>query len=167
MRPNNNTAPSSINIRTPPKRRWRRSDWRPWSRCGCRTGISFTMLKKFLIKLLPQLVLFAALFCLCNFALAQTRPATQATTVVTHPPDITFLQLLVKGGWIMVPIGLMSMIGLGLILERTVALRRSNIIPRRFLRDLKKIAPEGVENREAAMRYCREHPSPIARIVAA
>ena len=104
-----------------------------------------------------------------SFAQAQTRPTTPATqtTVVTHPPDINFLQLLLKGGWIMVPIGIASMFGLGLILERTVALRRSSIIPRRFLRDLKKIAPQGAENREAALRFCREHPSPISRIMAA
>ena len=109
-----------------------------------------------------------------NFAIAQSRPstpprepATQAAQVVTHAPDINFLQLLLKGGWIMIPIGIMSLFGMALILERFVALRRANIIPRRFLRDLKKIAPQGAENREAALRYCREHPSPISRIVAA
>src|SRR6266850_4330741 len=119
-------------------------------------------------------VFAAFLFHIANIAQAQSRPTspprdptTQTTQVVTHPPDITFLQLLLKGGWIMVPIGIASMYGLGLILERTVALRRSSIIPRRFLRDLKKIAPQGAENREAALRYCREHPSPISRIVAA
>jgi biopolymer transport protein ExbB len=128
---------------------------------------------KKLIRVSVQLTAFVVVALLVqsfsHFAQAQTRPATPATqtTVVTHPPDMNFLQLLLKGGWIMVPIGLMSLFGLALILERWVALRRGNIIPRRFLRDLKKIAPEGAENREAALRYCREHPSPIARIMAA
>ena len=123
-----------------------------------------------LFRILSCAIIACVLFMIAQFAQAQTRPSspsTQTTQVVTHPPDLTFLQLLLKGGWIMVPIGIASMIGLGLMLERTVALRRSNIIPRRFLRDLKKIAPEGAENREAALRYCREHPSPISRIVAA
>ena len=114
--------------------------------------------------------LAAFLFRIANIAQAQTRPAspsTQISEVRTHPPDITFLQLLLKGGWFMLPIGIASMIGLALVLERYVALRRGKIIPRRFLRDLKKIAPEGAENREAALRYCREHPSPISRIMAA
>jgi biopolymer transport protein ExbB len=128
-------------------------------------------LKKSLINSLLRIFSCAIVACIlvtvADFAQAQTRPTTQSATVVTQPPDLTFLQLLVKGGWIMIPIGIASMIGLGLILERTVALRRSNIIPRRFLRDLKKIAPQGAENREAALRYCREHPSPVARIVAA
>jgi|SRR5882672_2905656 len=135
-------------------------------------------LTKKLIRISLHLIAFLAIascfFHFSNFARAQSRPttpprepATQSTQVVTHAPDISFLQLLLKGGWIMVPIGIMSMIGVALILERFVTLRRSNIIPRRFLRDLKKIAPEGAENREAALRYCREHPSPISRIVAA
>jgi biopolymer transport protein ExbB len=123
-----------------------------------------------LLRIFSCAIVAIFLLMIANLAQAQTRPAspsTQATTVVTHPPDISFLQLLLKGGWIMIPIGLMSMFGLALILERFVALRRGKIIPRRFLRDLKKIAPQGAENREAALRYCREHPSPIARIMAA
>jgi biopolymer transport protein ExbB len=126
--------------------------------------------KKLIISFLPHLLIAILLFQLANYAIAQTRPSsasTQATQVTTRPPDLTFLQLLLKGGWFMVPIGVASMFGLALILERYVALRRGSIIPRRFLRDLKKIAPEGAENREAALRYCREHPSPIARIMAA
>src|SRR5215210_7021057 len=35
------------------------------------------------------------------------------------------------------------------------------------MRDLKRIAPDGSENRESAIRYCRDHPSPISRIVGA
>src|SRR5688572_6657222 len=123
-----------------------------------------------LLRIFSCAIVACILFTVADFAQAQTRPSspsTQTTEVRTQPPDLTFLQLLVKGGWIMIPIGISSMIGVGLILERTVALRRSNIIPRRFLRDLKKIAPQGAENREAALRFCREHPSPVARIVAA
>jgi len=125
-----------------------------------------------LLRILSCAIVAIFLLMIANLAQAQaqtrpTSPSTQTTTVVTHPPDISFLQLLLKGGWIMIPIGLMSMFGLALILERFVALRRGKIIPRRFLRDLKKIAPQGAENREAALRYCREHPSPVARIMAA
>ena len=120
-----------------------------------------------LLKIISCAVIASCLFTIAQIAQAQTRPTTQSTQLITHPPDTTFLQLLLKGGWIMIFIGAASMYGLGLILERTVALRRSSIIPRRFLRDLKKIAPQGAENREAALRYCREHPSPISRIMSA
>ncbi|HEV8605201.1 MAG TPA: MotA/TolQ/ExbB proton channel family protein [Tepidisphaeraceae bacterium] len=123
-----------------------------------------------LLRIFSCAAVAAFLLYIAAIAQAQTRPAapsTQVTEVRTHPPDISFLQLLLRGGWFMVPIGVASMIGLALVLERWVALRRGKIIPRRFMRDLKRITPEGGENREAALRYCREHPSPISRITAA
>ena len=127
-------------------------------------------MKSLLVKIF---FLSAASVVLCAIANAQTRPAqpttqnTQTAQVQTRAPDMSVLQLLAKGGWFMVPIGITSMIGIALILERSVALRRSKIIPRRFMRDLKRIAPGGSEDRETALRYCRDHPSPISRIMAA
>src|SRR5258705_1419241 len=128
------------------------------------------------MSVLRKLSLMRIIFCAALFVVlaaaanAQTRPAaptTQTAEVRTHRPDISFLQLVAKGGWFMAPIGVASLIGFALILERSVALRRNKIIPRRFMRDLKRIAPGGSEDREAALRYCREHPSPIARVMAA
>src|SRR3954470_1919789 len=97
-------------------------------------------------------VLTTVLGVLCAICKGQTRPAapttqnTQTMQVSTHPPELSFLQLLARGGWFMAPIGLMSLVGFALILERAVALRRGKIIPRRFMRDLKRIAPGGSED---------------------
>jgi len=106
-----------------------------------------------------------------TLAQPSSRPASpttqQAQVKPEDPANISFLVLLTKGGWFMVPIGVASMIGFALILERAVALRRGKIVPRKFMRDLKRIAPDGAESREAALRYCRDHPSPVSRIVAA
>jgi biopolymer transport protein ExbB len=129
---------------------------------------------KRLMKAFLRIFFLTSVFgVLCAIANAQTRPAapttqnTQQATVSTHPPDMSVLQLLARGGWFMVPIGAMSLVGFALILERAVALRRGKIIPRRFMRDLKRVAPGGSEDRETALRYCREHPSPISRVMAA
>src|SRR5258705_5162179 len=100
------------------------------------------------MSVLRKLSLMRIIFCAALFVVlaaaanAQTRPAaptTQTAEVRTHPPDISFLQLLAKGGWFMAPIGAASLIGFALILERSVALRRNKIIPRWFMRDLKGI----------------------------
>jgi biopolymer transport protein ExbB len=79
----------------------------------------------------------------------------------------SFLQLLAKGGWFMLPIGLASLMGLALVIERLVAVRRWRVIPPGFAAGLKRASPEGADDREAALRYCEEHPSPISRVVAA
>src|SRR5688572_13064680 len=105
--------------------------------------------------------------------IGQARAATPATTPATAPAQTTqlegvsFLQMLLKGGYFMLPIALASLIGLALILERVIALRKGRIIPRGFMRKLKSVAPEGSDQRAAALRFCQENPSPIARVMAA
>ena len=76
---------------------------------------------------------------------------------------MSFLELLIKGGWFMLPIGVASLIGLALILERSLALRRSRIMPRVFMSGLRAVA----DDPQRALEYCRQHACPIARIMAA
>ena len=70
---------------------------------------------------------------------------------------------LVRGGIMMAPILLFSVIALGTFLERLWVLRRDLILPEEALRELenflkKKMIPE-------ARTYCQQHPSPLARIL--
>jgi biopolymer transport protein ExbB len=75
----------------------------------------------------------------------------------------TFLHLLIRGGWFMVPIGVASLVGFALVTERAIALRRSRIIPPGFMEGLKNHG----DDRQAAVDYCHRHPSPIARVILA
>lgn len=80
--------------------------------------------------------------------------------------QMTFLQLLLAGGLgFMIPIALCSLIGVAVIIERLVALRRSKIIPSRFLASLKAVY-RGPADRQAALRHCRADGSPVSRVVA-
>lgn len=70
---------------------------------------------------------------------------------------------LVRGGIMMAPILVFSVIALGTFLERLWVLRRDLILPEESLRELenflkKKMIPE-------ARTYCQQHPSPLARIL--
>ncbi len=70
---------------------------------------------------------------------------------------------LVRGGIMMVPILVFSVIALGTFLDRLWVLRRDLILPEEALRELenflrKKMIPE-------ARTYCQQHPSPLARIL--
>jgi biopolymer transport protein ExbB len=113
------------------------------------------------------LALPAAMLFFCAHVAAQTHPTTAETIKAEAPEDVSFLQLLLKGGWFLAPIGACSLIGLALILERSIALRRTRIIPRAFMPGLKLAAPDGGNNYESAVKYCRQNPSPIARVIAA
>lgn len=88
---------------------------------------------------------------------AQTSPPKAAI------PELSVFQLLLKGGWFMVPIGLCSIMGLTIIIERFMALRHRLVLPPRFMPGLKAVGGEG----DAAIQYCRANDSPIARIISA
>ena len=92
---------------------------------------------------------------MCIAAAPATQPAEEASQ--------NFLQLLLRGGVFMIPIGIASLLGVALILERTLALRRSRIVPKHFMKDLKAAGSD----RKEALAYCHANPSPIARIMAA
>ncbi len=66
----------------------------------------------------------------------------------------------------MVPIALCSLLGLAVIIERLMVLRRGQIIPPDFMTGLSR-AYGGVADTQAGLRYCQSHSSPIARIMAA
>ena len=115
-------------------------------------------------------VLILAVLALQTAAWAQGDAATPPPTVpVPTEADtdtrLSFLELLLEGGWFMVPIALCSLLGVAVIIERLIALRRRAIIPPKFLSGLKG-AFRGPQDREEAVHYCRRDGSPIARVIA-
>jgi biopolymer transport protein ExbB len=88
-------------------------------------------------------------------------PTSQAATSSLKVQSI--LDFLIKGGPVMIPIGLCSLIALAVIVERFVSLRRSRIIPATFLAGLKRSLNGGSDRREA-LEYCRTDASPVANI---
>lgn len=95
----------------------------------------------------------------------------QATGAAADVADSVRVQsiwdFVVKGGPMMVPIGLCSLIAVTIMIERLSSLRRRNIIPTDFLPGLKKIASGRDDDREEIVEYCQNNDSPISRIFAA
>lgn len=73
----------------------------------------------------------------------------------------------VKGGPMMIPLGLCSLVALTVIIERLVSLRRGNVTPPGFLPGLKKVLGDGVDDRDEMLEYCQGDGSPIANVFAA
>jgi biopolymer transport protein ExbB len=76
-------------------------------------------------------------------------------------------QLYQSGGWFMYPLTACSILAMALIVERFLSLRRSLVIPNRFLPGLRVVARDLRENRETALNYCIANDSAIARMLAA
>jgi biopolymer transport protein ExbB len=99
--------------------------------------------------------------------LAQVPGAGAADTSVIADQAQTIWSLAVKGGPVMIPIGLCSLVALAVIVERLLSLRRSIVTPADFHTKLKASLEPGNGNCKAALEYCHENGSPIANIFTA
>lgn len=102
---------------------------------------------------------------LISAIVAQTAGETPAVAATSNATQIQSMwDFLVKGGPVMIPIGLCSLAALTVVVERLVTVRRSVIIPPNFLTGLKSTMSSGAKQ---ALEYCKARPSPVARVFAA
>lgn len=91
----------------------------------------------------------------------------EAPKADAQPPSMSMLELFERGGWFMIPIALASLVGLALVIERLISLRKDKIIPPRLLDQLKDAYKPGQEDRSVGLNYCHANASPLARVLAA
>lgn len=94
-----------------------------------------------------------------------TNPAAAADPSAVMVQSIW--DFVVKGGPMMIPIGLCSFIAFAVIIERLLSLRRSQVIPPAFIKGLRKQLGNGADDLDEALDYCRRNGSAIARLCAA
>jgi len=74
---------------------------------------------------------------------------------------------ILKGGPMMIPLAICSLVALAVIVERIMSLRRNRVIPPGFMDGLKAEMKNGTEDHARAIDFCRRNGSPIANILAA
>ncbi|MEM9367418.1 MAG: MotA/TolQ/ExbB proton channel family protein [Planctomycetota bacterium] len=75
-----------------------------------------------------------------------------------------FVQKIMQGGWLMVPLAVCSLIILALSLERLIALRRSRVIPKPFVRRFTECVEDGQLSYDEATSICDEFDCPVADV---
>lgn len=136
-----------------------------------------------IVTLLVILILPLALLAVP--AVAQTSPSEEDPTALAEAalgspatsdidsatgddaPSLQVLDLLTKGGWLMLPILLMSILVVAIGVERTLGLRESRILPTQLVRDLGRLAESKVFDPRQAYQLCQRYPSSAARVVRA
>jgi biopolymer transport protein ExbB len=73
-------------------------------------------------------------------------------------------ELLAKGGWLMIPIAICSLVALALFLERMWSLQRAKVLPERFLQLMTKLLRE--RRYQEAESLCQGSDSYVARVLA-
>lgn len=134
----------------------------------------FLFLRQAVLRGLVAAGLVSTLAASAAPASAQATPDELANQALAAPPpaepDVAaapILELLTKGGWLMAPIGLMSILVVAVAVERLLGLRRSRVMPRALARGLRQLAEVGDFEPRTAYRFCRDYPSATARVVTA
>lgn len=91
---------------------------------------------------------------------------TAATTIATAPAapaSESLVDVLVRGGWVMIPIALLSLLTIYLFVERLLALRKATGDPDRLTAAVREYVHAG--DITGAIGYCRAQDTPVARII--
>lgn len=75
------------------------------------------------------------------------------------------ISFLIKGGYVMIPIVLCSVVALAIIIERFINLRENKVIPKDFFNRIKGLLVEGHINE--VLSICSKSNKPIAKIIEA
>lgn len=113
----------------------------------------------------PSLFAGCAAILLASTAWAQEAGAAAATT--QPATNMPLIELFIKGGIFMYPLAACSIVAVAIIFERFLSLRRSQVIPKNFMKGLRGITRDLRQDRQRALDYCRQKDSPIARMLAA
>ena len=98
-----------------------------------------------------------------DFLEPEANPAVETETV---PASLNLFDLVMRGGLLMVPIGIMSVIVVTLVIERFISLRRSKVIPNALIEGLSELSsvPGAMDPRQA-FRLCQENKSAAGNVI--
>lgn len=90
--------------------------------------------------------------------LGQAVPPPSSGTIVG-----TVWEMILKGGWVMVPLAMCSLVALALVVERFIVTRRARVAPPALLESLTRLR----HNPSQALARCSGDPSPLAGVMIA
>jgi biopolymer transport protein ExbB len=90
-------------------------------------------------------------------------PALTSPAMAPKETSISLIELLMKGGYLMIPIGILSLIAIYVLIERYMAIRKASHSDNNFMNNIKDFIKNG--NIEAARSLCKNSTSPQARMI--
>lgn len=99
------------------------------------------------------------------FLLQDSTAVADSLALSLQPDQISFFDLMVEGGILMIPILVLFLISIYVIVERWSALSRSHTDTTRFLGSIEGMLKSGKQS--DAIAYCDDFDKPLARIIKA
>ncbi len=89
------------------------------------------------------------------------------STEVTLPPvegnDVNMLELLIKGGWVMIPLFILSFVTVYILIERYLSIRAAAKDPSSLVEKVKAAVAKG--DIAGAKAWCESEDTPVARMI--
>ncbi len=134
-----------------------------------------------LVRIVRAALLFMTLVILPTFAWGQESASdanTAAEAALNSSPDTVaraiedrpspnYFTLFRSGGWLMVPIVLMSIVVVAVGIERLLGLRTARILPEKLVSRLGQLAESSVFDPRSAFQICSQYPSSASRVIQA
>jgi biopolymer transport protein ExbB len=95
----------------------------------------------------------------------ETSSTNDSYASTINEETITFFDLMVEGGILMIPILILLLISFYVIIERSSAISRSHTDTNRFLQSIGSMLKTGKQSK--ALAYCQEFDKPLSRIIMA
>jgi biopolymer transport protein ExbB len=92
-----------------------------------------------------------------------TSTLSDSVAVESADPGLSFIELILKGGYIMIPIFLLSIVAVYIYVERIRTIKRAQKIAPDFMDRIKKLVLDG--DIKSARMICSQSESPIARMI--
>lgn len=92
-----------------------------------------------------------------------TNAAADAAATGTTEKTISYFELAIKGGWIMIPLVLLSLVAVYIFFERYMSIRKASKIDANFMNRIRDYIHDGKV--EPAMALCQSIDNPLARMI--
>jgi biopolymer transport protein ExbB len=85
------------------------------------------------------------------------------SSAATSEVSLSILDLAIKGGWIMIVLGIMSIIAVYIFIERYLTINKASKEDKHFMNNIRDFMLNG--RLDSALSLCRNNESPIARMI--
>lgn len=100
---------------------------------------------------------------LFNLLQITTNAAAPVKAAATTQMSLSLWDLTLKGGWIMIPIFLLSIISIYILVERSIAIKNAQKEDPNFMNNIKEYILDG--KIESALTICKSQNTPLARMI--
>lgn len=102
---------------------------------------------------------------LTSLIAAQVAQTAASATAATAPTiqKLSLWQLCMEGGWLMIPLALLSIISIYVLIERSIVLQKASKVDETFMKRIRDYIHDG--EIESARNLCRATDTPYARLI--